>query len=76
MDEGVRNVKAILVAKDGVERGTALVPIGKPGTPQPRRSFEVEREASIPMETESSWCFSLGGKDGYPFPRRCIQKTK
>lgn len=29
MDEGVRNVKAILVAKDGIERGTTLVPIGK-----------------------------------------------
>lgn len=33
MDEGVRNVKAILVAKDGVERGTALVLIRKPRTP-------------------------------------------
>jgi hypothetical protein len=58
MDEGVRNVKAILVAKDGVERGTALVLIGKLRTsslsPNPRIYREGERTGQLVAQTEQS----------------------
>lgn len=46
MDEGVRNVRTILVAKDGIERGTTLVPIGKHAQDGPSCS-----ERSLPTTT-------------------------
>ena len=69
--EEVRNVRAILVAKTGVDRGAALVPIGKPTHPATTDLDMRDGGDGALIESEGVFCCLLvkGGGKTRPCPQ-------